>query len=501
MSFSAAANPNTTQRTGTITVAGSTYTVTQGAAPCNYQISPTSQSFTAAAGTGSVTVTATAGCAWAAASNSSFVSVTAGASGTGNGTVSYSVAANATASPRSGTITVAGQTFTASQAANTASSVQLGAATFGVNESARKVLVNVTRTGNTSAAAAVNYATADGTASRLRDYTQTLGTLVFAPGETLKTVTVFVTNDVFAESAETFTFALSGASGATLGSPGSATVTITSDDATTGANPVGDTAFSADFFVRQHYVDFLNREADALGLAHWTNEITQCGSNIQCRDVRRINTSAAFFLSIEFQETGYLVYRLYKSAYGDATSAGVAGTVPVVRLGEFLPDTQRIGRGVVVGALGWPALLETNKQAFALEFVQRPRFLAAFPVSMTPAQFVDKLRLNTGSALTQAERDLLVFELAANNTTSGRASVLRRVAEDATLQAGETNRAFVLMQYYGYLRRNPDDSPDSNFAGWKFWLDKLNQFGGNYVAAEMVNAFITSSEYRGRFGP
>jgi hypothetical protein len=465
---------------------------------CSFSISPQGQSFTPAAGSGSVGVTATAGCSWTAVSNASFITITSAPGGTGNGTLSFSVAANSGTSPRSGTITVAGQTFTASQGANIASSVLLSASTYGVNESARKVLVGVMRVGDTSSAAAVSYATADGTASRLRDYTQTLGTLVFAPGETSKTVTVFVTNDVFVEPAETFTFTLSGP---TLGSPHSAIVTITSDDATTGANPVGDTAFNADFFVRQHYVDFLNREADASGLAHWTNEITSCGSNIPCRDVRRINTSGAFFQSIEFQETGYLVYRLYKSAYGDATSTGVAGTVPVVRLGEFLPDTQRIGQGVVVGALGWPVQLEANKQAFALEFVQRPRFLAAFPLSMTPAQFVDKLRLNTGSALTQAERDLLVLELAANNTTSGRASVLRKVAEDATLQANETNRAFVLMQYFGYLRRNPDDAPDSNFAGWKFWLDKLNQFGGNYVEAEMVNAFITSAEYRGRFGP
>ncbi|MET0623332.1 MAG: Calx-beta domain-containing protein, partial [Pyrinomonadaceae bacterium] len=422
---------------------------------CTYSISPTSQSFASGGGTGSVAVTAPAGCAWTATSGSSFMTVNSGASGSGNGTVGYTVAANASTSTRSGTLTVAGLTFTANQAASTASSVQLSAATVGVNESARKVLVNVTRTGNTAAAASVNYATSDGTASRLRDYTQTLGTLDFAPGETTKTVTVFVTNDVFAESAETFSFTLSNAAGATLGSPSSATVTITSDDATNGVNPVGDAAFNADFFVRQHYVDFLNREADDSGLAFWTGEITQCGADVACRDVKRINVSAAFFLSIEFQNTGYLVYRFYKAAYGDATSPGVAGTVPVIRLDEFLPDTQRIGRGVIVNQGNWQAQLEANKQAYALEFAQRARFLAAFPASLTPAQFVDKLRTNTGAALTQAERDQLVAELSANNTTAGRASVLRKVAENASLQTAESNRAFVLMQYYGYLRRNP----------------------------------------------
>ena len=65
----------------------------------------------------------------------------------------------------------------------------------------------------------------------------------------------------------------------------------------------------------------------------------------------------------------------------------------------------------------------------------------------------------------------------------------------------EFNRAFVLMQYFGYLRRNPNDTPDSDFSGFNFWLGKLNQFGGNYQAAEMVKAFIVSTEYRQRFGP
>ncbi|MFL6254517.1 MAG: hypothetical protein ACJ74T_05820 [Pyrinomonadaceae bacterium] len=74
------------------------------------------------------------------------------------------------------------------------------------------------------------------------------------------------------------------------------------------------------------------------------------------------------------------------------------------------------------------------------------------------------------------------------------------MAEHPQLRRKEFNRAFVLMQYYGYLRRNPDDPQDTDFRGWKFWLDKLNQFGGNYVGAEMVKAFINSDEYRRRFG-
>ena len=109
--------------------------------------------------------------------------------------------------------------------------------------------------------------------------------------------------------------------------------------------------------------------------------------------------------------------------------------------------------------------------------------------------------MNSGSVLSQAERDQLVAQLAGSaDQTQGRAAVLRSVAEDEDLRRNEKNRAFVLMQYFGYLRRNPDDPQDVDFRGWKFWLDKLNQFDGNFVEAEMVKAFITSDEYRQRFG-
>ena len=175
--------------------------------------------------------------------------------------------------------------------------------------------------------------------------------------------------------------------------------------------------------------------------------------------------------------------------------------MPVIRLNEFLPDTQRIGQGVQVGVGNWEQQLEANKNAYMLEFVQRQRFLNAFPTSLTPAQFVDKLNLNSGGVLSQAERDQLVAELtAATDVNQGRASVVRRVAEDADMRRNESNRAFVLMQYYGYLRRNPDDPQDTDFRGWEFWLGKLNQFNGNFVSAEMVRAFITSIEYTERFG-
>jgi outer membrane protein assembly factor BamB len=260
----------------------------------------------------------------------------------------------------------------------------------------------------------------------------------------------------------------------------------------------------ADFFVKQHYLDFLNRQPDPSGLAFWTNEITSCGSDQTCIDAKRVNVSAAYFLSIEFQQTGYLVERIYKSAYGDAIGNSTFGgahqlPVPIIRLNEFLPDTQAIGQGVVVGQGNWQQQIENNKQAFTAEFVQRTRFTTAFPNTMTAAQFVDTLNTNAGSPLSQAERGQLVSDLSTNAKT--RAQVLRAVAEDPDLNSAESNRAFVLMQYFGYLRRNPNDPSDTDYTGYDFWLTKLNQFNGSFVNAEMVKAFIVSGEYRGRFGP
>ena len=77
---------------------------------------------------------------------------------------------------------------------------------------------------------------------------------------------------------------------------------------------------------------------------------------------------------------------------------------------------------------------------------------------------------------------------------------MRAVAEHPNLAMAEFNRAFVLMQFFGYLRRNPNDPQDTDHTGYDFWLTKLNQFNGNFQNAEMVKAFITSSEYRRRFG-
>jgi len=143
--------------------------------------------------------------------------------------------------------------------------------------------------------------------------------------------------------------------------------------------------------------------------------------------------------------------------------------------------------------------LESNQQTLIAEFVARPRFTAAYPLSLTPGQFVDQLNSNAGGPLSSAERNQLVADLTSGAKT--RAQVLRAVAEDPDLVAAEKNRAFVLAQFFGYLRRDPNTTPDSDFSGYEFWLNKLNQFSGNFVNAEMVKSFIVSGEYQNRFGP
>ncbi|MCM3872259.1 MAG: DPP IV N-terminal domain-containing protein, partial [Pyrinomonadaceae bacterium] len=203
--------------------------------------------------------------------------------------------------------------------------VQLSASAYPATEGTAGVSVVVTRTGDTSGASSVNYATTDtsganncnfnnGAASSRCDYLTTIGTLHFLASEMSKSITIPIIDDSFAEGSESFTFTVSNPTGATLGSPVSATITIADNETINGVNPID----ASGFFVRQHYIDFLNREPDPAGFSFWTGEIENCTPKPQCTETKRINVSAAFFLSIEFQQTGYLVERLYKSSYGDA---------------------------------------------------------------------------------------------------------------------------------------------------------------------------------------
>jgi uncharacterized protein (TIGR03118 family) len=542
--------------------------------------------------------------------------------------------------------------------ASATSLIQFSTDEYAISEGGGHIDITVTRNGDASGTASINYNTFDesqpGHASQKSDYEIALGSVTFAPGETSKTFRILIVNDNFVEGDETVSLALSNptGSGVGLGSPNSAELTILDNDVVPpSANPID----TASFFVRQHYLDFLNREPDAPGLAFWTNEITSCGSDASCIERKRINVSAAFFLSIEFQKTGYLAYLTHRVAFGPNATGG--SPVPIL-YGNFERDTQALQRGYVFGAAGAEAQLEANKVAYYNDFVTRPEFVSKYPNTQTNEQYVDALLASanltpsevrvfsvnltnsqevpptvpttttgaarpassgtarfqfnaaqtamtftatvnnidfTGSQTADTNDNLLNAHIHAgpsvapgvngpvvwgffgspfndnnpndqvvtplsggvggtvsgkwdapegngttlaaqlsnlregrayinfhtvqfsggeirgnfpaadafrnalvaglNGSTETRATVLRKIAEADELQTREFNAAFVAMEYFGYLRRDPDT------AGYNFWLNKLNAFNGNFVNAEMVKAFILSSEYRQRFGP
>jgi hypothetical protein len=245
-------------------------------------------------------------------------------------------------------------------------------------------------------------------------------------------------------------------------------------DAVIAGNPLD----SSEYFVRQHYLDFLGREPDESGFNFWSNQILECGADANCLERRRINVSAAYFLSIEFQQTGGLVDGLYRASYGRRPFYG-----------EFMPDAGVVAQNVIVGRANWAQQLEANKQAFVEAWIQRNAFRAVYD-SLSNDAFVDTLITHTQGGFS-GDRNALVNGL--NNSITTRAAVLRQVVENEGFTQAKSNRMFVMMEYFGYLRRDPDDS------GYQFWLNKLNQFGGNFEQAEMVKAFIVSGEYRDRF--
>ncbi|HEY0350177.1 MAG TPA: Calx-beta domain-containing protein, partial [Pyrinomonadaceae bacterium] len=364
--------------------------------------------------------------------------------------------------------------------------------------------ITVQRQGTLTQAVTVNFATSDDSdpasmvlcaptpgntlASSRCDFTSAFGRVTFAAGDGAdKTFKVLTTQDSYVEGPETFTLTLSNpTNSATLALPSTATVTITDDAIEPPTNPVDD----SNAFVEQLYRDFLNRPSDPAGKAFWVNNIDHCNNPAQrppgqtaaqCIQLSRIVTAAAFFLSIEFQATGGTAYLTNKAAFGSRPN-----------FARFEQDAQQIGLNYVFGAPGAEALLEANKVAYYNDYVTRTDFVNTYGGVSDPT-YVNTLIGNTAVTFTQAEHDSFVNGLA--NQSETRATVLRKISEKGTFRAAEFNSMFVLMEYYGFLRRNPDT------AGFNFWLNKLNLFNGNYLDAEMVKAFIESAEYRQRFGP
>jgi hypothetical protein len=243
------------------------------------------------------------------------------------------------------------------------------------------------------------------------------------------------------------------------------------------ANPEDD----MEFFVRQQYRDFLARDADQKGLEYWTAQLSICGVDASCLRDQRVDVSAAFFGETEFQERGAFVYRLYKSALG--------------RQPTFV-EFSAGGRQVTAGAD-----LQANKQAFAQAFIEKDEFTKKYPAAMNAEQFVDALlatvaRNSQVDLSAQRSQLLALYQESVVPGDSARLLVVRQVAEDEAFARAEYNQAFVLMQYFGYLRRDPDP------LGFKFWLNVLNNKPDNDASAyrSMVCSFLSSAEYQARFG-
>jgi hypothetical protein len=358
---------------------------------------------------------------------------------------------------------------------STSGTIQFSASTFSVQEGSGAANVTVVRAGSTANPATVGFRTSDsaalnncnvvnGAASARCDYITSVGTVRFAAGEFFKNISIPIVDDSYAEGSETFTITLTNATGGTLAAPFSQTVTIIDNESSNGPNPIDGTAF----FVRQQYLDFLNREPDPVGYAAWQAVINGCASGDTTCD--RIHVSSSFFRSPEFQERGYFVYRFYPVSFGRKPTYA-----------EFIPDLAKVS-----GFLS-DAELEAAKVAFVTEFMTRPEFTTKYN-GTTNQQYVDLLLSTAG--VTHPARDFWIAAL--TNGTRTRAQVLREISESTEVYNKYYNQAFVVMQYFGYLRRDPD-------AFYLDWIAVLDANPSDYRG--MVNGFMNSLEYRFRFGP
>jgi hypothetical protein len=221
-----------------------------------------------------------------------------------------------------------------------------------------------------------------------------------------------------------------------------------------------------EFFVRQHYLDFLNREPDGPGLAGWVSTLNYCAAGDPSCD--RVHVSEAFYRSQEFQERGYFAYRFYSTALGRKPDYA-----------EFAPDLQRVSGFLTNDQL------EAAKTAFIDDFMMRPAFARQYD-SLSDTAFVDTLMRTAGVGL--PNRQTLIDALRTRRL--GRSQVLREIAESSEVYQKYYNQAFVVMEYFGYLHRDPD-------ALYTDWIRALDANPAD--SRRMVDGFVNSAEYRNRF--
>jgi pimeloyl-ACP methyl ester carboxylesterase len=390
------------------------------------------------------------------------------------------------------------------------SALQFSVASYSANEGEGHASIVVTRIGNSSVAASVDFQTVDdpaavpcnpalkrpdgssypqGAAYARCDYATSIETVTFAAGDTQpKTITIPLIDDAYVEGAETVQLKLLNPSGATLGAHNTVDLTITDNDTAGAQNPI----FSTPFFVRMHYLDFLSREPETG--EPWSGVLNRCANpfnldpNHPTAACDRIIVSQSFFGSPEFRLKGFYVFTFYRVAFNRRPAYE-----------EIIPDMRSVS-----GAS--PEEVYQKRAALPVNFTTRPEFKRLYD-ALSNAGFVNTLfdRYGLGSVTTPEPanpeggarvvltRADLISRLGASGAGSlTRAQVLRAVVESNEVGAAEYNQAFVAMQYYGYLRRTPEED------GYQAWLRVINQDPNNIRI--MVNGFMNSTEYRLRFG-
>lgn len=387
--------------------------------------------------------------------------------------------------------------------------VQFSAASYRFSEGAGRATLVVTRGGDKSVSSTVAYQTVDdsatvpcdptinssdgtpypqGTAYARCDYATAVATVTFAPGEESKEISISLVDDAHVEVAETLRVRLFNPKGATLDAQSIATITLDDNDGAGAPNPILNTPL----FVRMHYLDFLSREPEAD--EPWSKLLDGCANpfnldpespSVGCD---RITVSRSFYGSPEFSLKGFYVFNFYRVAFGRLPAYD-----------EIIKDMSS-----VTGQT--PADTFAQRAAFAASFSGRQEFIESY-ATLADAAFVDALlhryglqQITTpdpadpeGGVKVVLKREDLTGRLAVTGPSAlTRAQVLRAVVESDEVKASEFNAAFVAMQYYGYLRRTPEEE------GYQDWLRVINQDPSNVRV--MIHGFMNSAEYLLRFG-
>jgi len=297
--------------------------------------------------------------------------------------------------------------------------------------------------------------------------------LRFEAGQSSATLAIPIVNDTHVEGSEIFNITLRNAVGTTLGNPATAAVSIVDDDFVPTSNNSID---SFDSFVRQQYLDFLSREPDSGGFSYWLGRLQTCAAQPGCDIVKeRKMVSAGFFYSSEFLlRKGYFIYRFYSSSLGRRP-----------QYVEFIPDMASMGQS--------DAEEETKRIEFTNQWVNRPEFKAIYD-GLSNTDFVNRVVDTAGVNL---DRAVLINAL---NAGESRAGIVRQVAESQPAFDRFFKEAFISMQYFGYLRRDPDSG------GFDYWMGRLPasrqeiEANPDQYIYDMVGGFVYSTEYQLRFG-